>query len=71
MLNIKIDIEQSKENYQAVVQALADFDIVSASWEGNQDGNHTVTVSGTTDPHDMGKNLSAIVDKLEGRSRGL
>lgn len=34
MLTIKLELDKNKENYKAVMEALADFDIVSASWDG-------------------------------------
>jgi hypothetical protein len=33
MLVIKIDAEKSKENYNAAIGALSNFDVVSAAWE--------------------------------------
>jgi len=33
ILTINIELDKTKENYQAVMDALAEFDIASTSWE--------------------------------------
>lgn len=70
MLYVKIDLEKNKENLQAVLAALAEFDIASASWE---DSPGTVDVS--VDPKlraaskggDLGAAVSAALDQAHRR----
>ena len=62
MLVIKIDIEKSKENYQKIIDLLADYDISSAAWETNRPGS--------TRPagDDLGSRLSQAIDKVRPES---
>jgi hypothetical protein len=62
---IKIDLEKSRENYQAVVDALAEFDIVSAAWETERT-TAPVAQSGKTGD-DLGANLSAAIGRVSKR----
>lgn len=68
MLVIKIELDKSKENYQAVVQALEGFDIASVAWEDGVQQAAPSFQSGKTDPADLAANVSAAVDSL--RSKG-
>lgn len=68
MLVIRLELEKSKENYQAVVKALEGFDIASASWEDEVKQAAKSTQSGKTDPGDLAANLSAAVDSLRNNS---
>lgn len=68
MLVVRIELDKSKENYQAVMQALAAFDIASAAWEDGQQPQGNMSVSGKTDPNDLGAAVSAAVDRLRRRS---
>jgi len=65
MLYLKIDIEQNKENYQAVVNALKEFDIVSVSWEDGT--NIGVGAISSEEPKELQDKLSAAVDKVKKR----
>ncbi len=72
ILTINIELEKSKENYQAVIDALAEFDIASTSWE---DASKPVEVK--ADPSvRMDKNidpagaLSQAVDRAKRRANG-
>lgn len=71
MLIVKIEIDKSKENYQAIVAALAKFDIASAEWETAQaDVLKPEIKSGHTDPSDLGTALSAATEFLRNRNHG-
>lgn len=68
MLVIRIDIEKNKENYQAVMAALADFDVDSTAWE---DVNSQVKVEAKSarTGDDLSSAISAAINAV-GRSRG-
>lgn len=66
ILNVKIEIDKSKENYQAVLSALEAFDIASASWEDKATEYKVETsLSGKTDPNDLSAAVSAAVDRQQ------
>jgi hypothetical protein len=67
MLVLKIELEQNKENYQAVLKALEEFDILSASWE-DASAKPKVVVTGKTDDGDMAAKLSAALDRSHRRN---
>lgn len=70
MLVVRIEIDKSKENYQAVVAALAEFDIVGAEWQTEATQLKPEIKSGHTDPGDLGTALSAATEFLRNRNRG-
>lgn len=55
-LIVKLGLDQTNENYQAVVDALAPFNILSASWEEPKSTGRS--------GDDLGNNLSQAIDKL-------
>lgn len=68
MLIVKIELDKSKENYLAVMNALAEFDIASASWDDGVSPQVDYKVkSGQTDPSDLGAALSAATNFLRSR----
>lgn len=72
MLVVKIDTEKNKGNYQAVLKALEEFDIISASWETEQDIRVNIDPklkSGATDG-DLGAALSGALNSFIRRQRG-
>jgi hypothetical protein len=69
MLVVRIEIDKSKENYQAVMEALAAFDIASAGWENGQDKAKPPR-SGHTDPSDLSTGLSEAINYLKNQNDG-
>lgn len=71
MLYIKIDIEKNKENLQAVMAALAEFDIISASWEepGAVDVSVDPKLRAANKGGDLSAQVSAALDQAH-RRRG-
>lgn len=55
-LVVKLSLEQTNENYQAVVDALAAYNILSASWEEPKSSGRS--------GDDLGSSLSQAIDKL-------
>lgn len=68
ILNVKIELDKNKENYQAVLAALAEFDIASASWEDALDYKVEASLSGKTDPSDLSAAVSAAVNQQARKS---
>lgn len=65
ILNVRIELDKSKENYQAVLAALEAFDIASASWEDRLDHGVEVALSGRTEPSDLTAAVSAAINQHE------
>lgn len=62
-LVVKLELEKNKENYQAVLKALEEFDIASASWE-DEVAAQQVQVTVPKDSADIGSKLSAAITRI-------
>lgn len=70
ILTVKIEIDKNKENYQAVLKALEEFDIASASWEDDKAPAVKVDQSARMDKNvDPAGALSQAIDRV--RRNGL
>lgn len=66
MLVVKLELDKSKENYQAVMAALAEFDIASTSWE---DGSVNLDYKSGRTGDDLSSAVSDIISRAA-RGRG-
>lgn len=67
MLVVKIEVERNKENYKAVMEALADFDVEYAAWE-NPSPDTKIDAKSARTGDDLSSAISAAVNAF-GRSR--
>lgn len=66
IITVQIDVgAKSKEAWESVNQALADFDIVSMSW-GEPAPPPQPVKKASTKPEDLGTGLSQTIDRLTG-----
>lgn len=69
-LTVKIEIDKSKENYQAVIKALEAFDIASASWEDESKAPQVgvdYKIKTASKDGDPAAAVSAAVDRVKQR----
>lgn len=65
MLVIRLELDKSKENYQAAMKALEDFEILSASWEDEAAPVQTkITATIPKDDGDLGSKLSNALSRI-------
>lgn len=68
ILSVKIEIEKSKENYQAVVNALSEFDVSSVAWEDESTTEVKVDPSVRMDRNiDIAASVSQAIDRSRRR----
>ena len=70
ILTVRLEIDKNKENYRAVMDALAEFDIASASWEDRHQEPDKRIRSGQSDPGDLSSAVSAAVTQAQNNSQG-
>jgi len=70
MLVIKIDAEKNKDNYKAVLAALADFDVVSAAWETDTPQPTSPDIKSGRSGDGLSSAVSAAVKLLSEQQKG-
>jgi len=69
-LVIKIDTEKNKENYNGVLTALSDYDVVSAAWETDEPAKQApAEVRSARSGSDLGTAVSAAIKLLSENQR--
>ena len=66
ILVVRLEVEKTKENYQAVVDALAEYDVASVGWETD---SKPAPKSGQTGS-DLGTNLSEAINRVRSGQGG-
>lgn len=67
MLTIKLELDKNKENYQAVLAALSEFDIVSAAWDDVENTETKIAAKSGRSGEDLSSAISAAVNAFGNR----